>query len=582
MSARSAAPTAALTGALTGAPLHGPVATPDPASGPARAARLRALLDRAEEARQSGDYRSGADLAREAVILAEATEDTIGQAEALHILANQTVRLGEFEQAILASRDAIALLEYAGGERATICTVLTVEALALTELGMHEEALEALSSASEIARDLGDRELLYWVHNRTGVVHGHLGNRELAAECLRCALSMADGMDEEVRFSIANNLGDNAIHLVSQLREGGDPVGAEAVLSESLHHVAEALRLARAAAHPFREALSLDNFGMLLALAGDHSRAEDMINESLSIATEHDYPSVETSAMQHQAQVRLMRGDSATAITRLLVTLDRVLDAGELPFAARIHHQLSEAYEKAGDPASALRHYRDHHRLERLAQNEVAAARARMAQHNFELDNARLEADNARLETELHRLRAVELEAEKVALQQQVAEDPLTGLANRRHADVWLGTVAASGRPLGVAIIDVDLFKTVNDRFGHPVGDRVLRQIARTLRSCVRKKDLVARIGGEEFLVGLDDLSLPDATTRCELLRTAVEGFDWQSVEPGLAVTVSIGLAVVAPGGDLAAAHALADQRLYAAKRAGRNRVNASVELPAS
>jgi len=98
------------------------------------------------------------------------------------------------------------------------------------------------------------------------------------------------------------------------------------------------------------------------------------------------------------------------------------------------------------------------------------------------------------------------------------------------------------------------------------------------LRAGVRERDLVARVGGEEFMVGVDGLSLDDATARCELLREAVEVVDWEAVQPGLAVTISIGVAMVPEGGDLAAATTLADQRLYAAKREGRNRVNAVFE----
>jgi diguanylate cyclase (GGDEF)-like protein len=538
-------------------------------------AQVKALLERAEEARLAGDYRSGCDLAREALGLAESSGDGEGQAGALHMLASQALRLGEYEEAVIACRDAIAVLESVDGDRTAMCNVLTVEALSLTELGMHEEALDALSTAREIAQELGDRDLLYWVHNRTGVVHANMGNRALSTDYLLRALSMADGMDDEARFCILNNIGDNAVHRVAGLVAEGDTTGAEAMLSDSLGHVAEALRLARAAAHPYRESISLDNYGMLLALAGDHAGAEQLIGDSRAIASRHGYRSLESSAMQHQAQIRMMRGDCTAAITGLREALERVLDAGEMPIAMEIHSKLSDAYEKVGDPASALRHYREYHRLERAAQNELAAARARMAQHHFELDNVRLEADNARLEAELHRLRAIELEADKAALQQQAAQDPLTGLANRRHAEVWLATVAAAGRPLGVAIIDVDLFKTVNDRFGHLLGDRVLKEVANTLRTSVRELDLIARIGGEEFLVGVDGLSLRDAAARCELLRAAVAAVDWESLQPGLAVTVSIGLAVVPPGGDVAAATELADQRLYAAKRAGRNRVDA-------
>jgi diguanylate cyclase (GGDEF)-like protein len=543
----------------------------------APAAEASVLLERAEEARLAGDYRSGSDLARRALALAESSGDIAGQADALHMLASQLLRLGEYEDAIFACRDAVALLESGRSHRSVVCNVLTVEALSLTELGMHEEALHVLSRAREIAYELVDRDLLYWVHNRTGVVHGNMGNHRLSTEYLMRALDMVDGMDDEARFCILNNVGDNAVHRVAELRAEGDLTAAETMLSEAMGRVSEALRLARAAAHPYRESICLDNLGMLLALAGDHAGAERIIGDARAIAARHGYPSLESSSIQHHAQVRMMRGDCATAITELLEALGRVLEAGEVPVAMEIHRELSDAFETVGDPGSALRHYREYHRLERAAHNELAAVRARMAQHHFELDNARLEADNARLETELHRLRTVELEAEKAALQQQATEDPLTGLANRRHAELWLAAVAGAGRLLGVAMVDVDLFKTVNDRFGHLVGDRVLQQIASTLRAGVRESDLVARVGGEEFLVGVDGLSHAEASERCERLRAAVAAFPWESLQPGLAVTVSIGLAIVQPGGDLAAATALADQCLYAAKRQGRNRVEAIV-----
>jgi len=536
------------------------------------------LLERAEAARQAGDYRSGSELARQAVGLAASSGDRTGQAAALHALATQALRLGEYEEAIFACRDAVELLEAVGGDQAAICNVLTVKGLSLTELGMHEEALDALSRARDIAQQLGDRDLLYWVHNRTGLVHGNMGHRALSTEYLMRALTMAEGMDDEARFCILNNVGDNALYRIAELQAEGATDGAAAMLHESLQHVREALRLARAAAHPFRESISLDNYGMLLALAGDYPAAERALADSRAIALRHGYRSLESSTLLHEAQIRMMRGDWTAAVAGLTDALERALEAGEMPMATDIHAKLSEAHEQVGDAAAALRHYREYHRLERAAQNELAATRARMARHDFELDNARLEADNARLELELHRLRASELEAEKATLQQQATQDPLTGLANRRHADAWLAAVAAAGRPLGVAIVDVDRFKTVNDRFGHSVGDRVLQEVASTLRAGVRETDLIARVGGEEFLVGIDGLSRPDAIARCELLRAAVAGVDWTALQPGLAVTVSVGLAVVPPGGDLAAATELADQRLYAAKRGGRNRVEAAFD----
>ena len=532
------------------------------------------LLDLAEEYRLAGDYRAGSDVARQAAQLAASSGELTGQARALRSMANQLLRLGEQEDAVTACREAVAALETVGDE-AGICEVLTLQALPLNELGMHEEALEVLSRGRAIAQRLGDRDLLYWVHNRTGVVHGSMGNRDLSTEYLMRALTMVDGMDDEARFCILNNVGDNAVYQVAHLRAAGEAERAEETLRSALGLVDEALELARAAAHPFRESICLDNFGMLLALAGDFPAAARMIEDSRAIAVIHGYRSLESAALQHQAHVRLMLGDCAAAIEGLLEALDRAREAGEKPMAMEIHRELSEAYEQVGDFAAALGHYRSFHTLEREAHNHVAAARARMAVHDFELDNARLETDNARLEAELHRVRSAELEADNLSWQRQASEDALTGLPNRRSVELRLPELAAQAGPLCVAIADVDLFKGVNDRFGHFVGDEVLRQIAAILRDNIRDNDLVARFGGEEFLIALDGLGLADARARCEVLRAQVAGYPWDLIQPGLAVTISLGVAVVPAGGDLPAAMTLADQRLYDAKHHGRNRVEA-------
>ncbi|GAA3343279.1 hypothetical protein GCM10020358_41550 [Amorphoplanes nipponensis] len=532
------------------------------------------LLELAEEYRLAGDYRAGSGVARQAAELARAAGDATGQARGLRSLANQLLRLGEQEDAVTACREAVAVLE-AAGDDAGVCEVLTLQALPLNELGMHEEALDALARARDIAQRLGDRDLLYWVHNRTGVVHGSMGDRGLSTTYLMRALTMADGMDAEARFCILNNVGDNAVHEVSRLRAEGDADGAEETLRRALGHVDEALGLARAAGNPFRESICLDNYGMLLALAGDFTAAARMIENSGAIAGIHGYRSLESAALQHQAHVRLMRGQPAAAIEGLLDALDRAREAGEKPMAMEILRELSEAYEQVGDFAAALGHYRAYHALEREAHNHVAAARARMAVHHFELDNARLETDNARLEAELHRVRSAELEAANLSWQRQASEDALTGLPNRRSVELRLPELVASAGPLCVAIADVDLFKGVNDRFGHFAGDEVLRQIAALLRDHVPEGDLVARFGGEEFLIAFGGLDLPDARAPLRAAAGAGGRLPVGAAPPRAGRDDQPGVAVVPGGGDLGAAMALADQRLYEAKHRGRNRVEA-------
>jgi diguanylate cyclase (GGDEF)-like protein len=535
---------------------------------------VHVLLERAEEKRLAGDYRAGCELARAAADLAASTGDDAGHAAALRSLANQLMRLGRQEEAIAACRESAVLLEGLD-DRFGLCDVLTLQAMPLIELGMHDEALGVLAVARDLAQGLGDRELLYWVHNRTGVVRGSMGDRELSTASLMLALSMADGMDAEARFCILNNVSDNAVYEVTRLRGRGEAGTAERMLAEALGYVEEALRLAREARHPFREAISLDNYGMLLALAGDLDGAALLIEESRLIAVRAGYRTLESGALQHQARVRLMRGEHAEAIEGLLLALERAHQAGEKQMAMEIFRELSEAHERIGDFVAALAYYRDFHDLERELHNQVAAARARMAAHHFELDNVRLEAENARLEAELHRARSAELAADNLLWQRQATEDALTGLPNRRSADDRLPKLVAAGGPVCVAVADVDLFKRVNDQYGHFIGDEVLRRIAGILLDGVGEADLVARFGGEEFLIALHGSGIDEARARCELLRAGVAAYPWESIEAGLTVTISLGLAEVAGPAALAEAMSRADQRLYEAKRGGRNRVHA-------
>jgi diguanylate cyclase (GGDEF)-like protein len=156
-------------------------------------------------------------------------------------------------------------------------------------------------------------------------------------------------------------------------------------------------------------------------------------------------------------------------------------------------------------------------------------------------------------------------------------EDPLTGIANRRCFDQRLAAelagARASGRPLTLAVADLDHFKIVNDRLGHAIGDDVLRHTAEILRRPCRPIDLVARIGGEEFALVLPGMTSEVARSYCDMVRRAFESHDWVSVHPNLRVTMSIGIAEWDGSGTSASFLQAADAQLYIAKNAGRNRV---------
>jgi diguanylate cyclase (GGDEF)-like protein len=157
-------------------------------------------------------------------------------------------------------------------------------------------------------------------------------------------------------------------------------------------------------------------------------------------------------------------------------------------------------------------------------------------------------------------------------LEQLAATDPLTGLANRRGCEKSIaGEISRAKReqkPLSCILIDVDRFKQVNDTYGHPAGDQVLRELSAIIRRSVRAYDIVCRWGGEEFLVILAGADLAAARALGERVRVAVETLPAHSVGR---VTISAGIATFDEDYDFDKTIRLADRRLYQAKGAGRN-----------
>ena len=153
--------------------------------------------------------------------------------------------------------------------------------------------------------------------------------------------------------------------------------------------------------------------------------------------------------------------------------------------------------------------------------------------------------------------------------------DPLTGLANRRAFEAAVAARTAvrnDGETDCIALFDIDLFKRVNDTYGHDAGDVVLCGFAKVLSGAIRRDDTVARIGGEEFAVLFSNSSIPDALMICERIRQEMAQ---SSVEVGgqaIRVTVSGGVAILCEEG-IERALKQADQALYAAKRGGRDQM---------
>jgi len=313
------------------------------------------------------------------------------------------------------------------------------------------------------------------------------------------------------------------------------------------------------------------------------------------------------------AQARLSRGVALRMLGRggeALAELERArahfAGTGNPRFLEKVHEERALAYAQTGAWREAYAARGEQMALQKTlgeAAREEQSSRLRV---RFDVD--RKEAENRALLRENALRRRAEAAAERVRglqvavivlsavviaalvllvvrqvgnarrLRETALTDELTRLPNRRHLFLLVDAVARAARSRGtgfaVLALDVDHFKSINDRFGHAAGDTVLRRVAEATRSALREGDLLGRVGGEEFTAVLPGASAEAAAQVAERLRAAVERADLSDVHAGLTVTISVGIAVWdAADGDFAVALRRADESLYRAKAAGRNRV---------
>ncbi|MGZ4168986.1 MAG: diguanylate cyclase [Solirubrobacteraceae bacterium] len=437
--------------------------------------------------------------------------------------------------------------------------------------GSYAEALSHAELAVALADEVGDDDLRIYARRATCLVFGNVGVRDLE-DRVRGLLQLTIDSGNRWEETISRN------DLACFLQQTGDLAGAEAEIARALvvaQEVGTANRFALGLVYSTRADIGLTAGRPADALT-DAERAIALLTAG---GEANPYVLGVTVRAEVQARMALgqfddaqQSGEGALAWLGDRVPQIRSLILSTLATELRAAGRVEAAYDALARSAELEREaFRELSELQlSLERAALETTAARRASDELAAKNRQLAQAHAEL-----MLRTRQLESLQEQLRDQADRDWLTGLHNRRYLARELERPAPGrlGLPLSLAVLDIDHFKSINDGFGHAAGDQVLVRVAGLLCDVLRESDIVIRSGGEEFLVLMPGTDARAGAAGCERIRHAIASEDWERVAPGLAVTASVGVASTHAPGDLEALVRLADQRLYEAKRAGRNRL---------
>jgi diguanylate cyclase (GGDEF)-like protein len=538
---------------------------------PERLARLLALAETLSDvnAREALSHASAAgEIARE-------LGDDRRRGEALYWEGCALDHLLEHDRALAAFGEALAIAQ-AAANRAGQARILRATGLAYDELGDFPQALDHHLRALEIEETAGNVAGRAATLRTIGVVYSRSGDLETGLDYFGQSLALCGETNDDIgRAKTLNNIGVNLNDLGRH--------------DESLAVLQKALELYEVAGLTLQRSGTLVNLGLTLEKLGRTAEAEASFLEAHTLAQTTGHMFGVVDALLSLGRLAAAQGRAAEARERLEAALAGALQHKLKQPACECHDALATLHEHGGEYVEALAHHRRFHAIEREVLMQSSERQLKAVETRYQLAAAQREA-------EIHRLRHVELadvnaelaqvnrslraaDEQKTRLleqlERQTYEDSLTGLGNRRLLDKRFGDefdrAVRHGRPLAVALIDIDHFKRINDRYSHAVGDAALKELARLLTGSIRHTDLVVRMGGEEFVLVLVETDATAAAQICDKLRIAIESHAWGRVHAGLALTVSIGYCADTNVADADRMLAIADRNLYVAKDRGRN-----------
>ena len=366
----------------------------------------------------------------------------------------------------------------------------------------------------------------------------------------------------------------------------------------------------------YRLTYLLFNHAHCLAKLGELKEAKAKAQASFKLSTKYDQVRSRIHALMVLADIYLLQDEAAEAIRTYEAAIDLAKQV-ELPYGhivlsiasahysqteldtaryllgqaqillntkADIHdlikyHQVSYQVHEAKDQyAEALKDHKSFFKYSQELYNQESTLKSKAIDIAHQINQIKEESEaiqekNLELQATIRQLEVAHAKLHEISI-----KDSLTDLYNRRFffskIDQLLAVALRYERPLCLVMLDIDYFKRVNDHFGHQLGDEVLKIVSRLLKYTLRNADLLARYGGDEFVIAMPETNLKNAVNVCERMRTVIEVYSWSEIKADLKVSLSLGVTELERSDTQESLLSRADSYLYEAKALGRNQVN--------
>ncbi|MBN2431338.1 MAG: tetratricopeptide repeat protein [Acidobacteria bacterium] len=562
-------------------------------TGEARGLLLRATgffqLGKLDQALAS--YQSGLDKAQ-TIHLPDVMGGCLNGIAAVEMKRGQVLAaLGHFEQ-------ALSFLEKAG-DKEKLAGIHNNIAIIYYNRGEYDQALDYMFKAQLLYEELGDESGVGVVLNAIGNIYNKLGKHDQALKYFRRVLSIAENTGhKQLKVSCLVNMGEIFA------RTGAWP--------EALEQNTRALALARELGNPEYEAVCLNNIGDARREMGDNAAALENYLASMKIFKKMNAKPRIMISYLNIGKLYVRDGRLQKAQEYLIQAFRLAEETEERNFQREAADALFQLYEQLGDYQQALRYQKIHTDLkeqlfsgENIEKIATLQARYETEKKQQQIELLQREREIGELQIKRQRLWMIfistalilaaviafflyrryrlkirtntELSAAYTKMSQLAKHDELTGLLNRRSAmermEIEMVRMGRTWRPFSVIMVDVDDFKRINDTLGHECGDRVLRNLAATVRDTLREPDVAARWGGEEFLLMLPETDMDGAVVVAEKIRQCIARSVVEYDGRPVSVTVTMGVNVYDKPNPINECIRGADEALYQGKLNGKNQV---------